>query len=597
MTDFRRQRSRTHEHRWALLGNSHLFAAAFVFSIFVNLLMLAGPLYMLQVYDRVLTSRSTETLTALTVLIAALFVLLGLLDFVRGRVMARVGARLFERLSKRVDQIALSDFETAVGNNERLVMLRRAAPQNLANVQQALSGSAPFVFFDMPWVPVFLGLLFVFHPLIGVTALAGGLVMLALSLANQANARQPLRDAQGDEADAALFGETLRRDREVLQALGMRSAAIDRLGRTRASALHHRMVASDRAGFYSSASRATRFFLQSAILGVGALLVIQQEITAGLMIASSILLGRALAPLEQGISQWSTITRGLASWREVRDVLRSSPEPVRAMRLPQPSALLEVRDLSIHVPRNAAHGEQKILDTIDFKLLPGEAMGVIGHSASGKSTLARVLAGILPPTDGEVRLDGATLDQWHPDMLGKYLGYLPQDVSLLPGTVAENIARFDPNMTSDAVIHAATLAGAHMTVLGLPSGYDTQLDVFGDGGGVRLSGGQRQRLGLARAIYGIPSLMILDEPNAHLDAEGERALVAAIEQLKALECTVVVMAHRPSAIAVCEKLLVLEGGRQRAFGTREAVLREHVRANTRVVTPQVVRAALSKLEA
>ncbi len=601
--------------RWELgaaaAGSSHLIAAAAVFSVFVNLLMLTGPLFMLQVYDRVLASQSLETLTALSVLMAGLFLLMGVLDFVRSRVMSRVGARIHERLSLRLDQAVLTPRRShdgrASGVPTREQRVREAADCEedgqdaaaaLLAVQNVLSSPAPLVLFDMPWAPVFIGALFLFHPALGLLAVAGGCVMLVLALLNQWRSRALLNAAQHDTVHADQIADTLWREREVVSALGMAGASAHRLDGLRRTALRNRMYASDRVGAYASASRAMRFFLQSAMLALGAFLAIGGEISAGMMIAASILLGRALAPIEQGIGQWSSIHRGLAGWRTLGRFLRAHPALVRTLPLPPPEGNLVVHDLTLERPGQADTALPPVLTGLNFSVAPGEALGVIGPSASGKSSLARALVGVWPPACGEVRLDGATLDQWLPDDLGRHVGYLPQDIVFLPGTIAENIARFRTDHNPADVLKAASDAGAHGLILRLPHGYDTLVGTRGGGRAAHLSGGQRQRIALARALFGAPSLVVMDEPNAHLDADGERALVLAIRKCKEAGAAVVVMAHRPSAISACDQLLLLEAGTQRAFGPRDDVLREHTRANTRVVPPDpasVVR-AISKTQ-
>ena len=558
------------ELRDAILSCRGHFAAAAVFSVFVNLLMLTGPLFMLQVYDRVLASRSEETLAALTLLVTGLFAMMGVLDHVRGRVLARAGARIQQRLEERVMDAAL---RAALAPAERARPLPVA--QDLDAVRQALSGPAPFALFDMPWTPLFLGVIFLFHPLLGLVAAGGGAVLVALALFNQLRTRGPAAEAERAAREAEALGETLRQNAETVRALGMRRAGLGRWLRLRGEALGHQIAASDRNGACAATSRALKFYLQALILAAGAWLVLGEEISAGMMIAASILLGRALAPVEQAIGQWGLGQRALRGWRTLGELLDRMPaEPARTA-LPAPSGRLAVQDVTILGPEGGA----PLLRGIRFRVEPGTALGVIGPSGAGKTTLARVLAGIRAPTAGKVRIDGAALDQWAEDTLGCHLGYLPQEAGLMSGTVADNIARMTGSRDDAEVVAAARRAGAHELLLALPRGYETEVGA----GGQALSGGQRQRVALARALYGDPAVLILDEPNAHLDAEGERALTEAIGAARARGRTVIVMAHRPAAIAACDLLLVLDRGTQADFGPRDEVLQRRTRNYPQIV--------------
>ena len=562
----------------ALSTSRGLLVAIAVFSVFANLLILTGPLFMLQVYDRVLASRSVETLTALFLLVSGLFLIFGLLDFARGRLMARVGARMQTLLARRVDEVSL------VGAPQEDAAERDAAPRNLSALRQVLSGNAPFVFFDLPWAPVFLAAMFIFHPWLGFLGLAGGVVMVLITVLNQFRSRVALKAAQELEARADRLGDSSRREAGTIKALGMKDAMLDRLGAARREALVAGVLASDRSGAYASASKSLRFYLQSAILALGAVLAIAGDITPGAMIAASILMGRALAPIEQGIAQWPAIQRGLSAWRSLKTVLSANPGEPAKTSLPRPRAELAVRNLTVAVPETGV----LTLVGVAFDVGPGEALGVIGHSASGKSSLARALANIWEPAGGSIRLGGATLDQWASDDLGAELGYLPQDVSLMDGAVAENIGRMRQPTDSLAVVAAAKSAGAHQMILRLQDGYQTPVGQHGQA----LSGGQRQRIGLARALYGDPTVVILDEPDAHLDSEGEVALLNAVEELKRRGKAVVIMAHRPATLSACDKLLVLDNGRQRAYGPREEILNEYMKPRPRVVAKSTPRLAI-----
>jgi ATP-binding cassette subfamily C protein len=540
------------------------FISVAIFSVFVNLLMLTGPLFMLQIYDRVITSRSEETLVALLLLVTGLYALMGLLDFARGRVLARAGGKFQALMQNRIFDVIL---RRSVAPRER------ARPNTLArdldSLRQLLSGPAPFALFDIPWTPIFVAVIFLFHPWLGWLAVAAIVVLVVLALLNQLRSREANRDAQGATYEADNFGEALRQNAEVVQGLGMRDAALKRWQRMREVAVESGLVASDRSGSYTSSSKALRFYLQSLMLAVGAWLVLQQQISPGMMIAGSILLGRALAPLEQAIGQWALAQRAWQGWKSLGEVLETIPPETEKTALPAPQGYMSVNKVTVMAPGD----EAPVLRGISFAVEPGQALGVIGPSGAGKTTLAKVLVGIWRPASGKVRLDGAALDQWPIDDLGKNIGYLAQDVGLFSGTVAENIARLAPQPDDAKVVEAATRAGAHELLLSLPQGYDTEIGAEGG----RLSGGQRQRVALARALYSDPPVLILDEPNANLDAQGEQALVDAIRDAKSRGKTVVIMAHRPSAIAACDLLLMLDKGLQVDFGPRDEVLKKRTR--------------------
>ena len=549
------------------------FASAAFFSVFVNLLMLTGPLFMLQIYDRVLTSRSEETLVALLVLVTGLFALMGVLEFIRGRVLARAGARIQGLLDLRVMRAVL---------RRSLAPAERAKPntaaQDLESVRQLLSGPAPFALFDIPWTPIFVAVIFLFHPFLGWIAVAGGAVLVALTIVNQVRSRVPAAEAQRASHEADNLGESLRQNAEAVRGLAMRDAGLRRWLGLRQEALGRQILTSDRTASYTSASKALRFYLQSLMLAAGAWLVLQQEVSAGMMIAASIMLGRALAPIEQAIGQWGLGQRALRGWRSLGELLESTPPEEMKTTLPVPKGVVQVQGVSVLGPgENAA-----LIRNVSFSVEPGTALGVIGPSGAGKTTLAKVLAGIWPPAAGKVRIDGAAIDQWPEDELGRHIGYLPQEIGLMSGTVAENIARMDESRDDAAVVEAARRAGAHELLLALSQGYDTQVGA----GGLRLSGGQRQRVALARALYRDPPVLVLDEPNANLDAAGEQALINTVREAKERGRTVIVMAHRPSAIAACDMLLMLDKGQQVDFGSRDEVLKRRTRNY-----PQLVKGA------
>lgn len=552
------------ELRATLKKSRGLFRVVFLFSIFANILVLTGPLFMLQVYDRVLSSRSEATLVALFALVAVLYAIMGVLDYARGRILGRAGARFQSMLDHRVFDAVLRRSVDPSFRNRPATGLR-----DLESIQRLLSSPALFAFYDLPWTPVFLFAIFLFHPLLGWMAVAGGAVLIVATILNQVLSREPQRESQQASGTAEAFAEAVRRDAEVVQSLGMRDAVLGRWRQQRDQALDMSIRASDVSGSFSTFSKTWRFFLQSGMLALAAYLVLQGELTPGAMIAGSILLGRALAPIEQAIAQWALVQRARQGWNSLVQLLEATPEEEEKTELPRPRALLDVQQLTVVPP-----GEKTpTLKAVSFRVGPGMALGVIGQSASGKSTLARAITGIWPALQGKIRLDGASLDQFSSEMLGQHIGYLPQDVSLFDASVADNIARLSASPDPARIVEAAKKAGAHDMILKLPEGYDTRIQ----SGGSRLSGGQRQRLGLARALYGAPVLLVLDEPNANLDSEGSNALNSAIEQMKASGGSVIIMAHRPAAIAQCELLLVMENGAVKDFGKRDDVLRNNIK--------------------
>ena len=538
--------------------NAWLLWSVALFSMAVNALMLTGPLYMLQVYDRVLGSRSAETLLALSVLILFLFAMMAVLDFARGRVAARYGARLQDALDTRIFDAALS--------RARRTGDGQTALQDLAAVQRLTASPVFMALFDLPWTPLFIAAIFLFHPWLGWLALAGMGVLIVLALFNRARSHGPIADAAMAAQGADRIAAEMQGEAELIRALGMQGNAFARWHRQRRIALAEGMRASDLVGGFSATTRSLRLFLQSAILGLGAYLVLQAEMTAGAMIAGSILLGRALAPIDMVIGQWNAIAEAGQSWRRLTALLGEAVAAPPRMPLPQPKARVEVSQLSV-IPPGA---QSPTLRGVSFAIAPGEAVGVIGASGAGKSTLARAITAVWSPAVGQIRLDGAKLDQYDVDALGQYIGYMPQAVTLFAGTIAENIARLAAMPDTEKVVAAARMAGAHEMILALPDGYETRVS----GLGARLSGGQIQRIGLARALYGAPVLVVLDEPNAALDNDGSRALNHAVQAIKADGRAVLIMAHRPSAIRECDKLLVLSGGAPVMFGPTQEVLQK-----------------------
>lgn len=533
----------------------------FVFSAFVNLLMLTGPLYMLQVYDRVLSSRSVETLVGLSVLVAGLYALMAVLDYARGRLLARVSARFQSALDKRVFTATLHK-----SGNLREEAVSTAALRDLDGIQTLFASPVLLAIMDMPWTPLFIFAIFLFHPVLGWLAVTGGVVIVLLTVTNHLMTAHKVRLAQMANQESHRFADAARAGSEVVLTQGLQGAMTTRWVQRRTGALAKSIAANDWTGSFTSLTKAFRLFLQSAMLGAGAYFVLQGEMTAGAMIAGSILLGRALAPIEQAMGQWPILQRGRAGWKSLGQYLAASIPQRKRTALPTPAARLDVKGLTVVPPGAAA----PMLRNINFRLEPGQALGVIGSSGSGKSTLARALLGYWPVAAGEVRLDGATLEQYEPDRLGQHIGYLPQSVTLFAGTVTENIARMAQQPDEGAVIAAAHKARAHDIITALPNGYDTVLV----GTDNQLSGGQRQRVALARALYGDPVLLILDEPNSALDADGSDALNHAVRQLKADNKSVIIMTHRPMAIAECDLLMVIEKGIMAAFGPRDEVMKK-----------------------
>ncbi len=547
-----------------------LFGAVFVFSIFVNLLMLTGPIFMLQIYDRVLSSRSEETLIALLLLVAFLYVMMGLLDYARGRITARAGARFQDALDRRVFDAALA--RLTVRPSDRLA---QGAQGDLESIQRLLTSPTFLAVFDIPWTPIFIIAIFLFHPWLGVLAVVGAMILIAITFLNQRATNRPMAQANATARNADRLGEQIKSESEIVQALGMREAGFDRWQQARGTALSQTVALSDRSGVFTTLSRTFRLFLQSAILAAGAWLVLQAELTPGAMIAASILLGRALAPMDAAIGQWAVVQRAQEGWGKLVELLSSVPPARERTALPRPRAQLEAQQVTV-IPPGQHHAAIRM---VSFVLEPGSALGVIGPSGAGKSTLARALTGVWRPAGGRVRLDGATLDQYDPDVLGSYLGYLPQRITLFDGTIAQNIARLREDRDDAKIVTAARKAGAHDMIVTLPDGYDTIVSPQGG----RLSGGQIQRIGLARALYDDPVIVVLDEPNSNLDNEGSNALNATIRQLKSEGKSILIMAHRPAAIQECDKLLVLEHGTRTAFGPRDEVLRGMVRNHTDIL--------------
>jgi PrtD family type I secretion system ABC transporter len=540
------------------------FASVALFSGVVNLLMLAGPLYMLQVYDRVLNSRSVPTLVALSLLLVGAYAFQGALDLIRSRAVVRSAALLDQRLALAV--------HGAVIRLAIALPQRGEAPQPVRDLDQIrafLTGAGPIAIVDLPWVPAFLLICFLIHPWLGVAATAGGALLFTMTLLTERASRDPARVAAREAGTRLVMVEANRRSGESIVAMGMAGALAQRW-----SAINNRYITanarlSDVAGSFGSVSKVLRLLLQSMMLGLGAYLVIRQELTAGAMIAASIMMGRALAPIETAIANWRAFVAARQSIGRLSEVLARTAPMRDTTTLPRPARSLDVEQVAVVAPG----GNTPIVAGVRFGLKSGEALGIIGPSGAGKSSLVRTLVGVWRPAKGSVRLDGATLDHWDPELLGRHVGFVSQTVELFDGTITENIARMSVEPDPDAVLQAARAAGAHDMILRLPAGYDTRI---GEGGAM-LSGGQRQRIALARALHGDPFLVVLDEPNSNLDNEGDAALHQAILGLKSRGAIVVLIAHRPSALAVCDRILLLANGTQQEFGPRDEILRKIVR--------------------
>jgi PrtD family type I secretion system ABC transporter len=549
----------------ALSACRRAFIAIALFSGMSNILMLSGALFMLEVYDRVLPSRSVPTLVALMILVIGLYGAQGVIDTIRSRILVRVGNSLDEAMSMRVYNAVVRLPLKIGGKSEGTQPIR-----DLDTVRGFLSGIGPIALFDLPWMPIYLIVCFVFHPYIGLTALFGAMVLITLTVFTELTTRQPTRSAtQFATARNALL-EASRRNAEAITAMGMVGRIAARWSDLNRKYMEATQRASDIAGGLGAMSKVLRMMLQSAILAVGAWLVINQQSTAGIIIAGSILGGRALAPVDLAIANWRGFVAARQSWERLSRLLAHLPAQAEPLPLQPPQRTLVVQGGAVTAP-----GTQKIIcQDVNFTLAGGKALGVIGPTASGKSSLARMLVGIWTPVRGSVRLDGASIEQWSPEALGRHIGYLPQDVELFPGNVAQNIARFEDPPNPEAVLAAAQAAGVHDLIVNLPEGYETSV---GDHGNA-LSAGQAQRIGLARALYRDPFMVVLDEPNSNLDAEGDEALTQAILGVRARGGIVVVVAHRPSAIAGVDYILVMAKGRQQQFGPKEEVL-------NRVVAP------------
>ncbi|ABB74583.1 ATP-binding cassette, subfamily C, exporter for protease/lipase [Nitrosospira multiformis ATCC 25196] len=548
----------------ALADFKGAFRTVGVFSAIINLLLLVPALYMLQVYDRVLASRNETTLLMLTLLALGAFLFMSALELVRSFILIQLGAQLDARMNRRIYAAAFEQNLKRAGGNAGQAL------QDLATIRQFLTGQGLFAFFDAPWFPVYLLVIFLFDPFLGLFALVGTIVLVVLAFVNETVSKKPLEEANAVAVTSGTLATNNLRNAEVIAAMGMLPNLMSRWLTLNNRFLQLQAEASQKTGTITSITKFVRVSMQSLILGLGALLALEGEITPGMMIVATILMGRALSPVEQLIGIWKSWSSARTAYHRLTELLETNPARETGMALPKPVGKLSVEGVTAAPPA----ATMAVLKNLSFAVIPGEVLGIIGPSGSGKSTLARLLVGVWPAAAGKIRLDGADVYYWNKEELGPYIGYLPQDVELFAGTVGENIARFG-EVDSEKVVVAAQRAGIHEMVLCLPQGYDTPL---GDGG-AGLAGGQKQRLGLARAMYGDPSLIVLDEPNSNLDETGEQALVEAIIDLRRRGKTIVIISHRSSVLRTTTKLLLLVDGKAQLFGPTGEVLAKLTKPN------------------
>ena len=550
----------------ALLQFKKAFRSIGIFTAIINLLMLVPSIYMMQVYDRVLASRNDFTLYMLSFIALGLFGLISALEHIRSMIVIKIGAKIDAFLNQRIYTAAFEQNLRGAGVNAGLAL------NDLTTIRQFVTGSGMFAFFDAPWFPLYLLVIFIFNPWVGLFALVSVVILIGLAWLNQWVSSAALKEASAVSIQSTSMATNNLRNAEVIEAMGMLPQVRERWFSLHNRFLHLQAEASRKAAVITAVTKFVRTSVQSLILGVAALLVIKGELSGGVMIAASILLGRTLSPVEQIIGVWKQWEGVLSAYKRLEDLLRRHPPRKAGMSLPPPEGSVRVEQVAAAPPGT----NRMVLRNINFELRAGEIMGLIGASGSGKSTLARLLVGVWPVANGSVRIDGADVFQWSKDELGPFMGYLPQDIELFAGTIAENIARFG-EVDSFKVVAAAKLAGVHELILQMPEGYETRV---GDGGS-GLSGGQKQRIGLARALYGDPVFIVLDEPNSNLDEAGEFALAESILELKKRQRTVVIISHRPSIIRITDKLMVLQNGAALAFGPTEQVLEAMAKAQNK----------------
>ena len=536
-----------------------ILVATVTLSVAINLLMFVSPLYMLQVYDRVLQSRSVTTLLMITFVALAMLAVYAILEWLRSRILVRAGMRFDEMIAQALfNRVIAATIRQPNGKSEFILA-------DVDRLREFLTGAGLIALCDIPWVPIFLFVCFLFHPMVGWVALGGAIIVFALAIANELMTKKTLNEASGLGQSAQHFANTTLQNVEAIRALGMETSLRGKWHDMHRGMLVKQAEASDRAGVLQTLSKFVRMSLQTLILGVGAFLELQGEISAGSMIACSILMGRALQPVDQVVGQWKQVVGARQAYHRLAQLFAQTPDTEEHTELPSPTGQLSVSGLAV-VPPGA---KSALLQGISFEVLPGEAVALVGPSGAGKSSLIRALVGIWPAFAGSIRLDGAELQHWDSDVLGQHLGYLPQTVELFSGSVAENISRFQPDTNDQDIVQAAMKARVHQMIQNLPDGYDTQIGI----GGRALSGGQRQRIGLARALYGNPRLILLDEPNANLDSEGEEALYQIINDLKQQGKAIIFVSHKMSLVSLAEKSLILADGRMRSFGSTQELLK------------------------
>jgi ATP-binding cassette subfamily C protein len=531
----------------------------------INLLALTGAFYMLQIYDRALTSHSIPTLVALSGLAIGLYLFQGMFDILRSQILVRMGARLDARLAPVAHGVVIEMTRYGYSTAEALERGR-----DVDTMRGFLSSQAPIAFFDLPWMPLFLGFVYLLHPMLGLVTLGGAVVLISLTVTTELLTRRAGSESLQAAIQRNLLADSHARNADILRAMGFGGRAVSRFEKANAQHLALQTKTSDISGSFGGVAKVLRMMLQSALLGLGAFLTIRGELSAGAIIACSVASARALAPIDVAIGNWKTIAAARRSFRRLKQTLAAAEDDSGLLQLSRPSSTLKVENITVVAPGSGA----VLLGEVSFELKAGEALGLIGPSGGGKTTLAKGLVGVWPLLRGKVRLDEADLDQWRADVLGQHIGYLPQDVSLLDGNIAENISRFDPEPDARKIIAAAKAAGVHEMVARLPDGYQTELGPSG----TALSAGQRQRIGLARALYGEPFLVVLDEPNSNLDAQGEAALGEAIESVKQRGGIAIVIAHRPRALAAVDYVGLVQAGKLVAIGPKDKMMGERGRA-------------------
>jgi len=574
----KKQNGKDSELKSAILSSKKSFFIVGFFSLFINLLMLVPPLYMLQLYDRVITSRSEGTLYMLTAIVVVLFITMALLEIIRSKILVKVGNKLDSILSQRIFNSLFDMANKHPGKASSMPL------SDLTSIRQFMTGNGLFAFFDAPWIPIYIAVLFMFHPAFGYFAIFAAIVLVIFTILNEYSTKEKLAQANTLSRASTMYVDSNLRNAEVINAMGMKANIQGIWKEKYYGFLNAQNEASNKAGIWANISKSTRMLFQSLMLGLGGYLAIKNEVSPGMMIAGSIIMGRALAPLDLIINSWKGFSSARTSYSRLDSLLEDFPKDKEYMPLPAPKGEVLLEGVMV-IPPNA---KQPSIRGLSMKIDVGDVVGIVGPSAAGKSSLARVILGLWPLAAGKARLDKADISQWDKEDLGKYIGYLPQDIELFEGSVSQNIARF-AEIDSIKVVEAAKKAGVHEMILRLPDGYDTRIGA----GGASLSGGQRQRIGFARAIYDKPVLIVLDEPNSNLDEQGELALVRAIQILKAEGTTVILITHRPNILQVTNKLAVVKQGVLEIYGNTKDVLAKMSEA-AKAANPQAAKPAVAK---